>query len=585
MPRRSLVLLPASLLLAAQAFALPPGRQGDRREGANHHVGDDSFVARFGRRPTTRDSEQTRMTTHLRHVRAWLASRPATRPELADQRAALLGYLDDYIAKGTTPANSHLPWRTPVFIDDAGTICAVGYLIERSAGRALPEVIARRHRYDFLEDIAADMPEVAAWVAASGLTLEELASIQPAYADPEVESWRKWNLARYPPPDGPSSRYGHGQFVRRKMEGEWTVTTERAERPVVVGRGTLHRGAGSWLSSYPTGEKLAEGRYADNQPEGPWRLYHRSGNLAAEGAFSRGERTGPWRFYYDTPAQTPIALGRFGAGGRVVGRWQHFDAAGTLIARSWTETPAQWGDRSPSVNGGSGAMLEVVPGPDGIHHLIHQGTVGDMEEPAELSLEVLSLGGERLYVQHAYDRETMFDASGAMLAHAGEAWTAADCGWSPARKELARAGDLAGLHGALYVDARARVHRLPKDAPSGADPGPTCKAPQPVAPARARMFEALLASREVVRAAPPAFVRALVLRQEDDVAPAETDVSDASQQELADLTRVLAASMTMYIEWPHIDRRFLQLYGTLAGRYNKHWYDRDPTDGDPQAPD
>lgn len=66
-----------------------------------------------------------------------------------------LGYLDDYIAHGVTPTNAHLPWRTAVFIDDAGAICAVGYLIERSAGRALAERIAAEHRYDFLEDIAA----------------------------------------------------------------------------------------------------------------------------------------------------------------------------------------------------------------------------------------------------------------------------------------------------------------------------------------------------------------------------------------------------------------------------------------------
>src|SRR5687768_12900991 len=73
------------------------------RSGANHHVGDDSFVARFDRAPTDRDTERVRMRVHLEHVRALLAARPATAPELAERRATLLGYLDDYIAKGVTP--------------------------------------------------------------------------------------------------------------------------------------------------------------------------------------------------------------------------------------------------------------------------------------------------------------------------------------------------------------------------------------------------------------------------------------------------------------------------------------------------
>ena len=100
-------------------------------------------------------------------------------------RQKLLAYLDAYIAHGTTPDNEHLPWRTPVFIDDAGTICAVG-----TSGHALAEKIASTHRYSFIEDIATDMPEVQAWVAQSGFTLDELGQIQPGYMGPEAVQWR-----------------------------------------------------------------------------------------------------------------------------------------------------------------------------------------------------------------------------------------------------------------------------------------------------------------------------------------------------------------------------------------------------------
>src|SRR5690349_4620556 len=127
------------------------------RPGANHHLGDDSFVAQFGREPTTDDPEPLRMHVHLTYVRALLGSHEPTRPALAARRAELLGYLDDYIAKGTTPQNTYVPYRNPVFIDRDGTICAVGYLIERSVGREVAEHIAATHRLDYLEDIAAAM--------------------------------------------------------------------------------------------------------------------------------------------------------------------------------------------------------------------------------------------------------------------------------------------------------------------------------------------------------------------------------------------------------------------------------------------
>src|SRR5690242_1329299 len=126
-------LVPVLTLLTTAASAEP----AIHRDGANHHLGDDSFVATVGRTPTDHDGEHLRMQLHLKYVRGLLADAPPTRPDLAERRAELLGYLDEYIAKGITPHNTYLPYRNPVFIDRDHHICAVGYLIERSAGRAL----------------------------------------------------------------------------------------------------------------------------------------------------------------------------------------------------------------------------------------------------------------------------------------------------------------------------------------------------------------------------------------------------------------------------------------------------------------
>src|SRR5690349_14644770 len=116
--RRSTRLAPLLVATAVTtAFALPPGASPQLRGGANHHIGDASFVAKFGRAPREGDAESVRMKTHLQHVHDWLAARPATRPELASRRAKILAAFQHYIDKGTTPRNTDLPWRTPVFID------------------------------------------------------------------------------------------------------------------------------------------------------------------------------------------------------------------------------------------------------------------------------------------------------------------------------------------------------------------------------------------------------------------------------------------------------------------------------------
>lgn len=603
-------IIATALFASTASFALP-APDHPYRDGANHHVGDDSFVAKHGRLPRTTDTEKDRMRVHLEHVRELLASQPATRPELAKRRAELLGYLDDYIAKGITPENERLPWRTPVFIDEHGAICAVGYLIERSVGRALPEKIAATHRYEFLEEIAAAMPEVSAWVASSGFTLDELASIQPAYTEPDADTWRTWNLAKLKPEDGvyesAASYTEHkvaGTFKRRRMEGLWKAT----KGDVVVGWGDFKRGSGTWQSYYPDGKQLlAEGPYVNNVAHGAWKFFHTSGRLAAEGRFVGGTRTGAWSFYYDAPTKTPIAKGSFSTGGHVVGRWKHFDEGGKLLARTWTETPAQWGDRDFRTDGGEGHMLDIVAGADGIRHQIHQGQVqiqpGDLTQ-GHLVLELLTMGNDRVYVYHqpftGYDGESssqiIYDAGGNKLERTDAGWQAADCGWATKRETIAKSGDVARLHGLLYKDARKRsivyekyenisggYHKIRE----GGDPGPKCGTAKPIAATRAAKLEKMLAFRDVERVKTPDFVRKLVLGETtiDDADP--TNDPDADEWKIArwktvtDLTRVIKAHMAAYLEWPHIDRRFIDVFETMPGRRRCFWHSPcDPKDPD-----
>lgn len=565
------------LLVTSTAFALP--RPNSRvQSGANHHLGDTSYEKTHGgQRPASHEVEGERMTTHLQYVRDWLASRPATKPELAAKRAEILAHFDAYIAKRTTPKNAHVPWRTPVFIDDEGTICAVGYLIEQTKGRALPEKIAKAHRYDFIEAIAQDMPEVAAWVAESGFTLEEISRIQPAYSEPQTERWRTWDLVKHRPADGAyDHRNARGTFRKARMEGAWVAYARPDENDpaeTIVGRGTLVAGAGAWTSFYEDGKtKLGEGPYVDNRAHGAWRLYHRSGNLAAEGNFAQGDRDGTWRFYHDTPARTPLAIGAFaGQGGQVSGTWRHFDATGARVATTWRETPDQWSDRSWSVDGGEGSVIDVAAQPGEVAHRSHQGTV--WSNP--MSFERYALGAEQLYLHSAYARETSYDARGWKLERSETgAWTTSNCHWSEKRKVYAARGDLAPLHGVLYNEAHRRVK--PEDSEPGGgggvdETGPKCDGTTAVPAARAAVLERLHAAKERVHGVTPEMVRDEVLEEEGE---ATTDRAAVP----AELARVLQQTMVMYLEWPHIDGRFEQLFETLPGRVTWNW-----TDGDPDA--
>jgi antitoxin component YwqK of YwqJK toxin-antitoxin module len=566
MPRLALGL--PILLAASTSFALPRPNSAVR-SGANHHLGDDSYVAKHGHAPGADARERERMHDHLSFVRDWLASRPATKPELETRRAEILGDFDAYIAKYTTPKNDHVPWRTPVFIDDEGTICAVGYLIQQSVNPDLPKKIAKLHRYDFIEDIARDMPEVKAWVDGSGFTLDEIASIQPAYTEPRVNTWRTWDLAKHTPVDGLFDKFGaRGVFRHGEMEGPWVAyhKVEKTGEEVVVGRGKMQGGDGPWTSFYDDGKTLAEGQYADNRAEGNWTLYHHSGNVAAEGAFAAGDRTGRWHFYYDTPAKTPIAIGRFAGRGTVVGTWKHFDQEGKLLARTWTETPNQWAiwpsDGPDDVDSGDGFMLDIVARPGEVKHVSHTGTVN--QRP--LALDMYAFDGERIYIHKDSDGEIMYDQNGWELTHADGAWRAADCGWNAKRKTYARRGDLAPLHGALYADTHRRN-------------GSHCGAALAVSSARADTLDMLVATRDKVRALTPEFIRDAVLGEEGG---AEVTDSDRERMaKLSDMTRVLEENMSEYLEWPHVDGLFVEAFGTMPGRFTRSWAGGDPeSDGD-----
>lgn len=153
-------------------------------DAINAVIGDLSFVEKFGRMPGVEDSESLRIRTHLEYVEKQL--RKAGQSHLSKEqicaRENLLNLLQEYWQAGEFPQNCYYPGRRPVFIDEQENICAVGYLVQQSAGNDLAEQINTRYKYAYLPEMKD--AALAKWVADAGLSPRECAMIQPAYIDP-----------------------------------------------------------------------------------------------------------------------------------------------------------------------------------------------------------------------------------------------------------------------------------------------------------------------------------------------------------------------------------------------------------------
>ncbi len=158
----------------------------DNGQTINPILGDISFVETFGQQPRATTDEDLRIKTHLSYVEKLLRQKDVSNwtAEQKEKRSHLLDLLHAYWTAGVFPRNFDYPnKRVPCFIDKDGRICAVGYLIEQTAGRQTAEKINDAHKYDKL--LAMNDCMVDSWIETSGLTKEECAMIQPTYESSE----------------------------------------------------------------------------------------------------------------------------------------------------------------------------------------------------------------------------------------------------------------------------------------------------------------------------------------------------------------------------------------------------------------
>lgn len=167
-------LLAFSLLLGAHSWAIQP---------INAIVGDASYLQKFGNLPDNQTDDVLRIQTHLEYVEKALRATDVSHLSTAAQenRLGLLGDLHNYWMAGKFP-QLPVPFesRQPCFIDDAGTLCAVGYLVGQSEGLKVAEEINRKHRFEYVMEMNDPMLDL--WAEQNGFTLKELAMIQPTYS-------------------------------------------------------------------------------------------------------------------------------------------------------------------------------------------------------------------------------------------------------------------------------------------------------------------------------------------------------------------------------------------------------------------
>ncbi|MFO0750746.1 MAG: hypothetical protein U1F43_34515 [Myxococcota bacterium] len=299
----------------------------------NAVIGDAGFIARYGRAPTAADPQDVRIRAHLAFVIAELrkASPSIADPDARLRREALIDALERYAAAGAFPHNSAYPARRPVFIDEDGNVCAVGYLVEVSAGRAEAERIAALHRYDYIADI--DDQALDAWTVANGFTPTELATIQPSYdweyprpGDPGNPGHPIVMPPLEPPPEHPPghpidplpprplppelAKYPAVAFLapetisQARALGSWTDAAGFANLVFqsagfdflvrfdgdgqMIGSGRFDGTTLRWRAWYPSGRLAAVGKYESGVPDGAWTLYRESGSVLARLRFHAG---------------------------------------------------------------------------------------------------------------------------------------------------------------------------------------------------------------------------------------------------------------------------------------------------------
>ncbi len=96
-------------------------------------------------------------------------------------RARLIAWLGEYRDAGEFPLNDKFAGEAvPFFRDSRGTLCAMGYLIDRSGRADIVNHVASTRNNAYIRELVDDK-NLVRWLDTWGLTAAEAARIQPSY--------------------------------------------------------------------------------------------------------------------------------------------------------------------------------------------------------------------------------------------------------------------------------------------------------------------------------------------------------------------------------------------------------------------
>ena len=179
-----------ALFVIMLLFAGPSDNTIKDRDSINPIIGNRSYLEKYGEHPELFADEILRIKTHFEYVEGILIATPqgSLTAKQRKARKRIITLLHEYAQAGIFPKNYDYPGeRKPCFIDKNGTICAVGYLVAETGNHEL--ALSINSRYQYSEVLEMNSPELLKWIEESGLTLEEVALIQPKYGPPQDNSY------------------------------------------------------------------------------------------------------------------------------------------------------------------------------------------------------------------------------------------------------------------------------------------------------------------------------------------------------------------------------------------------------------
>lgn len=121
---------------------------------------------------------------HLRLVTVHLTQRTAylqIDDDAKSNRLKALAHLTDYYERKVFPINNKQHETVPVFLDDIGTHCAVGFLLHVTGHDDIVTTIAAENNLGYIAELNLQYEALGLWSDVNGFSVEELAWIQPGY--------------------------------------------------------------------------------------------------------------------------------------------------------------------------------------------------------------------------------------------------------------------------------------------------------------------------------------------------------------------------------------------------------------------